>query len=137
VDFFTKPDLVKGEHRYTVFVVAPGRSVSSMDISKQLGDYKRATKWGIEYHEQASLWIVALHPTIGILDSDQPHPSSFLHEHTAWDMSDELSVVRLESNQLPEALVFEDHPDGRRAVIEVPWGHLLVLPDEGVVLGLE
>ena len=136
VDSYSKPDLVKGEHHYRVFVVARGRGVSDMDITRQIDDYREATGWSFGARDRR-LWIVALHPTVGILDAENPDPSHVTGIGTAWRMSDQLYLIMPESDIPPEPLVFEEHDGSRRAIIDVSWGHLIVLPDEGVVLGVE
>ncbi len=97
----------------------------------QLSDYIERVGWDRGSNPGHTFYIVALFPTVAILDlRDTASPHRFAMG-TQWPMSRELFACRLESDEPPEPLALDQ---GGVAHVSVEWGELIVDSANGVVL---
>lgn len=123
-------DLVKGSHpgvRYE----SGGKSISADRVMRQLDDYIDRVEWDRQSYPGHTFYIVALFPTVAVLDLQDAASPHRIDWGTRWPMSQELFTCRLESRDPPERLVLDQHGVAR---VTVDWGELIVDSANGVVL---
>ena len=131
VDSYVKFDLVKGRHYFIEFSDGH-RRMADRDVLLETEAYMDVTGW-FEHRRgepRRPLHVVTLWPTVCIWDAGYTEPGHSRTWAAPWAMTDELYVVRLDSEMPPERLQLEDLGEGGRAVVDLPWGRLLIFPGE-------
>lgn len=132
VQVYERPDIVRGTAR--VLVLKDGdNELTDDEMLIGLGEYRDRSGWDRGPEPRRVLHVVALFPTVLILDAQETNDYQWLAYTTEWRMSHDLYVIRLDSTELPKKLKFEDGKRGRETHVDLPWGRLIVNPTLGEV----